>query len=140
MRVCPICSTTIAEGQAPCRHEPSHADPLVGRVVAERYLVEAPLGAGGMGVVYRARQVALERTVALKVIRDAALGDPAAALRFRIEAQAIARLKHQHIVSIYDYGEEPGVGAYFVMEHLVGSSLQAELKRRGRLSLGEATR
>jgi predicted ATPase/serine/threonine protein kinase len=107
----------------------------VGAVVESKYRIDDVLGSGGMGAVYRARHLQLERPVALKVIRGDLLGDRSVAERFRREAVAVARLRHPHIVTVYDYGVAPPAGAYIVMELLEGRSLRAELAERRRLDV-----
>jgi serine/threonine-protein kinase len=91
------------------------------------YEVLAVLGHGGMGVVYQARQLGFNRLVALKMIRAGAAAEPGDRARFRIEAEAVARLRHPNIVQVFDIGEVAGC-PYFSMEHLDGGSLarQAE--------------
>jgi tetratricopeptide (TPR) repeat protein len=86
------------------------------------YTILAKLGAGGMGVVYRARQDGLERLVALKMIRDEAHARPEQLERFRLEGLAVARLRHPNIIQIYDVGEARGA-PYFALELLEGGSL-----------------
>ena len=76
----------------------------VPRIVDNKYRIEQLLGRGGMGAVYRARDMRLDRLVALKVVRAELLGDPEARQRFRREAQIVARLQHPSIVSVFDYG------------------------------------
>jgi len=80
------------------------------------------LGRGGMGVVYRGRQPALNRDVAVKFLSDAAMADSRQRQRFQLEAEAIARLRHQHIVQLYDSGIADG-RPYLVMEYVSGSTL-----------------
>jgi uncharacterized RDD family membrane protein YckC len=106
-------------------------------VMMMHFRVEEALGAGGMGQVYRARDVSLERDVALKVISEE-LGDrPALIERFVREARAQAKLNHPHIVSIYYIGR--GHGRYFfAMELVEGESLLARLERAGPLGWCEA--
>jgi len=106
--------------------------------ISERYEVLAPLGRGGMGAVYRARDMRLDRLVALKVVRAELLNDPEARKRFRREAQIVARLQHPSIVAVYDYGTFPDGGAYLVMELVRGEDLRHVLQREGRLDTAES--
>ncbi len=84
------------------------------------------LGRGGMGVVYKARQVALGRVVALKMIRDGVLAGPRERARFRAEAKAVARLQHPNIVQVHDLGEQDG-RPFFTLELCEGGSLDRKL-------------
>src|SRR5436190_23997567 len=86
------------------------------------YEILGELGRGGMGVVYKARQLNLKRLVALKLIRDGALAGPQERARFQVEAEAVARMGHPNVVLIYDVGEHQG-RPYFAMELVDGSSL-----------------
>jgi serine/threonine protein kinase len=81
------------------------------------------LGYGGMGAVYKARQVRLDRLVALKVLPPEAGRDPSFAERFTREARALARLNHPHIVGVHDFGEHDGL-FYFIMEYVDGANLR----------------
>ena len=90
------------------------------------YEILSPLGAGGMGEVYRARDTKLARDVAVKVLPASLAGDPGALARFQREARAVASLSHPNILSIYDFGADDGV-AYSVMELLDGETLRARL-------------
>src|SRR5215212_2448745 len=87
------------------------------------YEILAPLGAGGMGEVYRAHDTKLHRDVALKVLPDLFASDPDRLARFEREAQAIAALSHANILAIHDYGVD-GSRAYAVMELLEGETLR----------------
>src|SRR5580704_10466854 len=99
------------------------------------YEILAPLGAGGMGEVYRARDTRLDRDVALKILSDSAAGNADRRARFEREARAVAALNHPNIVAIYDVGSEDG--AFFIVSELVeGESLRARI-RRGHLAVRE---
>jgi serine/threonine protein kinase/tetratricopeptide (TPR) repeat protein len=91
------------------------------------YEIEGRLGEGGMGVVYKARQVGLNRLVALKMIRGGSQARPDQLIRFSIEAEAVARLRHQNIIQIYDIGEVDG-SPYVSLELLEGGSLADQLR------------
>jgi serine/threonine protein kinase len=90
------------------------------------YEILEELGRGGMGVVFKARQISMNRLVALKLIRDSTLAGPQERARFRIEADAAARMRHPNIVPIYDIGEHQG-RPYFAMELVAGGSLEKHL-------------
>jgi len=87
-----------------------------------KYLIEAELGRGGMGVVYRAHQSSLDRTVAIKVLSSDLIGDPDGVRRFRLEAKSVAKLNHPNITQVYDIEEEENL-IYLVMEYVDGESL-----------------
>jgi len=91
-----------------------------------QYEIRAPIGAGGMGEVYRAHDARLEREVAIKILPPALAGDPSALARFEREAKAVAALSHPHILAIHDFGRE-GTTVYAVMELLEGQTLRQRL-------------
>jgi len=97
------------------------------------------LGEGGAGAVYRARQVSLDRTVAVKLLRPSLAADQAFLERFQREARATARLNHEHVVSGISVGFDRGYH-YFAMEYIEGESLDALLKRDGALREAEVVR
>src|SRR3984893_5036941 len=99
------------------------------------YEIVAPLGAGGMGEVYRARDTRLERTVAIKVLPAYLSNDPEAKERFDREARAISSLSHPYICHLYDVGVQDGT-SYLVMEYLEGQTL-ADRLRKGPLRLDQ---
>ncbi len=96
------------------------------------YVIEGVLGQGGMGIVYRARQVKLDRVVALKTVAVAAVANPAMVQRFEKEAVALAKLQHPNIVSVYDSGRA-GDRLFFAMELLEGEDLDQLIERKGPL-------
>jgi predicted Ser/Thr protein kinase len=102
------------------------------------YEIVAPLGAGGMGEVYRARDTRLERTVAIKVLPERLSSSPEVRLRFEREAKTISQLSHPHICAVYDVGNQDGV-EYLVMEYLEGEALSDRLAR-GPLPLEQTIR
>jgi len=102
------------------------------------YEVVAPLGAGGMGEVYRARDTRLDRTVAIKLLPPRVAHDPERRARFEREAKTISSLNHPHICTLFDVGEEQG-SHYLVMELLEGESL-ADRLQRGPLPLDQVVK
>ena len=115
---------------------PQRPDEL-GRLAGYRVLKE--LGRGGMGLVFQAEDERLERLIALKVMLPHIALDDQARLRFLREARAAARLEHDHVVAIYQVGEEHGV-PFIAMPFLRGESLDDRLKRTGRIPVAEAAR
>ncbi len=106
----------------PTSAEPA-VDPFLGRLIAGKFAVEERLGAGAMGIVYRARQVALDRTVAIKVLHHEFASDADFAERFAREAKAASRLDHPNSIRVLDFGQEPDGLLYLVMEYVEGSDL-----------------
>src|SRR5271169_4950159 len=106
------------------------------------YEILTPLGHGGMGEVYRARDLRLGRDVAVKILPEHLAADPAALTRFEREAITVAALSHPNIVAIFDFGEESGT-RFAVMELLEGETLREQIKRgpyppRGAAEIGAA--
>jgi len=95
------------------------------------YEIQAAIGAGGMGEVYRARDTRLDRTVAIKVVPSHVSDDPAVRERFEREARAVAALNHPHICTLHDVGHQDGVD-FLVMEHLDGENPSRALRRQPR--------
>lgn len=103
----------------------SSQDPYLGKTVAGRYRLEARLGEGGMGIVYRARHVLIDRVVALKLIRPDLRSETHLRAWMLREARAANRVDHAHIVQIHDVGETDEGELYLVMEYLVGVALSS---------------
>ncbi|AXH95582.1 protein kinase domain-containing protein [Ornithinimicrobium avium] len=112
-------------------------NPVIDSVVDGRYQVEAEIARGGMATVYRARDLRLDRAVALKVMRDDLARDDTFVRRFVHEARVVARLQHPHIVGVYDQGEDEHV-VFLAMELVEGSTLRDVITRRAPLSARRA--
>src|SRR6516225_8820234 len=102
--------------------------PLTPGTVLGTYEILAPIGAGGMGQIFRGRDSRLERDVAIKVLSEHLLADQAALARFEREAKAVAALNHPNILAIHGFGDHDGI-SYAVMELLEGETLRARLAR-----------
>jgi eukaryotic-like serine/threonine-protein kinase len=111
--------------------------PDLPRLVSDRYEIEEPLGRGGMGTVYRARDRVLDRRVAVKLLPAEMASDDQAADRLQREARSAARLNHPRIVSVFDAGLADGT-PYLVMEYVEGRTLAEELADHGRLAPEQA--
>jgi serine/threonine-protein kinase len=109
-------------------------DPLVGRTIAGKFKLETWLGRGSMGTVYRARQMALEKTVAVKILHPELESDATFAARFHREAKAASRLDHPNSIRVLDYGQEPDGLLYMAMEYLPGRDLNAMIQQDWPLS------
>lgn len=105
-----------------------------GTVLADRYRIESLVGRGGAGVVYRARQIGLDRDVAIKVLRSGYAFSTLEIERFRREAIATGRLHHPNIVTVHDFGTLPDHRAFLVLEYLRGPALDTWLAARGPVS------
>lgn len=112
-------------------------DKYIGKWLGGRYEIIDVVGVGGMAVVYRARDTVLGRYVAVKILKDEYAKDADIRKRFSIESQAVAKLSHHNIVSVFDVGCEDGVD-YIVMELMEGVTLKEYLKKKGRLTWQEA--
>ncbi len=132
---CPQCGTCYDTGAGRCAQEGATLNLVrVPRLLADRYRLERRLGRGGMGTVYAATDTALERRVAVKVIREELVGSADAAERFRREARAAAGFSHPNVVTVHDFGVTAGTRAFLVMEILEGTELREELRRQKRLA------
>lgn len=110
----------------------------IGSLLANRYEILELIGSGGMADVYKAKDGALGRQVAVKVLKKEYTSDQTFVKKFKDEAQAAAGLSHPNIVSIYDVGEENGV-FYIILELISGITLKKYIDRKGKLSIREAT-
>jgi serine/threonine-protein kinase len=108
-----------------------YQDPLVGRLVANRYRVLKPLGEGGMGQVYLAEHEAIEKKVALKVLRPEYSRKEDIVTRFQQEAISASRIKHPNVLDVFDFGKLDTGEAFLAMEYLEGRDLSDELAKVG---------
>jgi len=132
---CPQCHSCFDAGPESCpldgaKLQPAFAGPVL---IDGRYRVEKRLGSGGMGSVYRALHIGLDRRFALKMIHLGRLTSNDARERFRHEGKALGRLKHPHIIEVTDAGVDSSGRPYLVTELLEGSTLDSVLKHEGML-------
>ncbi len=127
-RFCTRCGAANTPQEAGTLFKP---DKLMGTLIGGKYRIDGRIGAGGMGTVYRARRLLIGDDVALKVLHPELASDPLAGERFRREAQAAARLKHPHAVTVYDFGVSQDGLLYLVMELVHGKSLRQVIRERG---------
>ena len=102
-------------------------------IIDGRYRIDAAVGRGGMGAVFRAHDLRLGRDVAVKVVRTDLVAQPDARARFEREAQIVAKLQHPAIVTVFDFGALPNGAAFLVMEYVRGEDLRSVLRREGQL-------
>ncbi|WP_062231690.1 Stk1 family PASTA domain-containing Ser/Thr kinase [Fictibacillus sp. FJAT-27399] len=110
---------------------------MIGKRISGRYKLLEVIGDGGMAIVYRAKDLILDRDVAVKILRSEFSDDEEFIKRFRREAEAATSLAHPHIVSIFDVGEENNV-YFIVMEYVKGKTLKQYIRDHGRLSVEES--
>jgi serine/threonine-protein kinase len=142
-KVCPQCGSEYETTDRFCPKDGSPLrpksgdDPLVGRVIADRYLVLAPLGEGGMGRVYLGEHVKMNRQCAIKVMNPSLVNDTESLQRFAREASNAARILHPNVAAVFDYGEMDKI-VYLVMEYVDGEPLSTILAREGALEARRA--
>jgi serine/threonine-protein kinase len=138
MNLCPTCKTSFSGGEQFCPKDgtplrPSLPDdPLAGRVLSGRYRLIEVIGRGGMGAVYRAHHILMDKGVAVKVLRQELASDTEAVARFHREARSASRLDHDNIIRVSDFGQTDDGLLFLVMELLEGENL-AQVLRRGAL-------
>jgi predicted Ser/Thr protein kinase len=119
---------------------PGQQDPLIGKVLADRFEILGRIGEGGTGVVYKAKQITVDRTVAIKVLGAHVSSDPQWVKRFHNEARAAARLDHPNTVRMIDFGETKEGLLFIAMEYLHGRPLSDEIARLGKIPPQRALR
>lgn len=144
--VCPACNTRYEEGGAFCARDgtPLMRDPqagksdLVGQILADRYRVVRLVGEGGMGQVYEAQHVNINKRFAVKLLRPEIVSNAEAVQRFRQEAWSASSIGHENIIEIEDFATLPSGAVYLAMEFLVGQSLAERMREQPPLTFAEA--
>src|SRR5829696_9032320 len=137
MSICPQCGATYPPQVSICAadgmvlaHEPT-TDPSVGSLMAGKYRLDGVIGRRGMGAVYRATHVMLNKTVAVKTIKPDLIDSPEMAHRFQREARAATSLEHPNIVAVYDLGQAEDGALYIAMEYVKGVDLKEAIRTSG---------
>ena len=142
---CKSCGKQIEAGSSSCVHcgagqladagsiDNDH-DPRIGTIVEGKYRIDEKIGSGGMATVYRATRLMIGDLVAVKILHEQQLTDSQATERFRREAQAAAKLRHNNSVTVHDFGVAADGTTYLVMELVQGSSLRQWIEKHGPLS------
>ena len=144
MKQCPSCNREIDDDVLFCPYDgkaldpPSSHDSLIGTLFDDKYRIEEKIGQGGMGKVYKATHIHMDRTVAIKILHPHLSSDRTTLERFRREARAAAQIHHPNAIAVIDFGvtRESAI-AYLVMEFLEGIDLREKLKSEKRLDYEE---
>lgn len=145
-KICPACNTRYDGSSGFCARDgtplvftsgPHGAFELVGQVLADRYRLVRCIGDGGMGQVYEAQHVNINRRFAIKLLKPEIVSNPEAVARFRQEAWSASSIGHENIVEIDDFATLPNGSVYLAMEFLEGMSLAERMRRSERLSLDQ---
>ena len=139
MKKCPKCGVEYSDATTLCPADgvalETTDDALIGQVLAGKYRIDARLNAGGMGSVYKATHVLMEKTVAIKVLHPSLAADEKIVARFSREARAASRISHPNALSVTDFGEDENGIVFLVMEFLSGKTLKQVIRDEGPLPL-----
>ncbi|HEY2960843.1 MAG TPA: serine/threonine-protein kinase [Pyrinomonadaceae bacterium] len=139
MKKCPQCGVEYSDATTLCPADgvalEKTDDSLIGTTLAGKYRVDERLNEGGMGTVYRATHVLMEKTVAIKVLRPSLAADEKIVARFSREARAASRISHPNALSVTDFGEDENGTVFLVMEFLSGRTLKQVIREDGPLPL-----
>ncbi len=139
MKKCPHCGVEYSDAITLCPADgvalEKTDDSLIGKVLAGKYRIDARLNEGGMGSVYKATHMLMEKTVAIKVLRPSLAADEKIVARFSREARAASRISHPNALSVTDFGEDEDGIVFLVMEFLSGRTLKQVIRDEGRLPL-----
>ncbi|HUS67046.1 MAG TPA: protein kinase [Kofleriaceae bacterium] len=141
---CPTCLAPFRAVYSRCPKDGSPlawstVDPLIGTTIADRYVIEALVGEGAMGLVYRAHHARLSRLFALKLMFGDVAAEPAMRMRFAQEADVASRLSHPNVVSVCDFGKTERGLLYLAMDYVEGETLASLLRREGPLDEARVT-
>ncbi|MBA2662416.1 MAG: serine/threonine protein kinase [Bradymonadaceae bacterium] len=145
MKICPTCQTEFDDAVDFCPNDgmklrlgrgPAVADPMLGRNLDGRWIIEKKIGEGGMGAVYLGHQRSVQRRVAIKTLHTSLNDNDSFVDRFFREAKIATTINHPHCVTILDFGQDPDGTLYLAMEYLEGLTLSARLTK-GDLTLEE---
>lgn len=131
-RFCPFCGGKIVVAR------PKAVDPLIGKIVGDKYIVKELIGSGAMGSIYKAEHKDLSRPVALKVLHRHLLTDEGQVHRFHREAKAASRLHHPNCIMILDFGKTEDGWFYIAMEYLPGRDLSRIIAKDGKMAVKKA--
>ena len=139
MKTCPTCDRQYAGENTLCPADGTVlqkvGDDLLGQTLAGKYRIEERLDEGGMGTVYRATHILMEKTVAIKVLNPALAADEKIVTRFTREAKAASRISHPHALTVTDFGESENGIVFLVMEYLRGRTLKEVIRNESPLPL-----
>ena len=140
MKKCPKCNRTYENANTLCPADGAvltrtGGDPLVGQTLAGKYRVEERINEGGMGTVYRATHILMEKAVAIKVLHPALAADDKIVARFTREAKAASRISNPHALNVTDFGESENGIVFLVMEYLRGQTLKEVIRGEGQMPL-----
>jgi serine/threonine-protein kinase len=139
MKKCPKCGVEYPDANTLCPADgialETTEDSLIGKTLAGKYRIDSRLNEGGMGTVYRATHVLMEKTVAIKVLRPSLAADEKIVARFSREARAASRISHPNALSVTDFGEDENGIVFLVMEFLSGRTLKQVIRDEGPLPL-----
>ena len=143
MKLCLRCNQYFEDGIELCPIDTSHLEsvgdhPLIGALINDRYVVESVIGKGSSGIVYKATRLLMGREVAVKVLHSYLGAESGALDRFLREARAASRLRHPHIINIWESGVTDDAQPYFVMDYLEGMTLADLIHEKGYIHAGRA--
>src|ERR671933_343255 len=139
MKKCPKCGREFENANTLCPADGAVlekvGDQLLGKTLAGKYRIEELINEGGMGSVYRATHVLMDKVVAVKVLHPALAADDKIVARFSREARAASRISHPHALNVTDFGESDNGIVFLVMEYLRGHTLKEVIRSDGPMSL-----